>query len=73
SNFSNSNLKNASFKGSSYIQYPPILNEADLTGAIIIPGMVLSGAILGDVKELFSEKSNTINLGGCYIDLSDIQ
>ncbi|EKW34196.1 pentapeptide repeats family protein, partial [Escherichia coli 95.1288] len=46
SNFSNSNLKNASFKGSSYIQYPPILNEADLTGAIIIPGMVLSGAIL---------------------------
>ncbi len=47
SNFSNSNLKNASFKGSSYIQYPPILNEADLTGAIIIPGMVLSGAILG--------------------------
>ena len=72
-NFSGANLNNASFKGSSYIQNSPILKDADLTGTIIIPGMVLSGAILGDVKEFFGEKNNSIHLGGCYIDLSGIQ
>ncbi|WP_150003083.1 type III secretion system effector HECT-type E3 ubiquitin transferase [Escherichia albertii] len=66
-NFSGANLNSASFIGSSFEETPPDLNSAQLMGAIVVPGMELRDAILGQGDISSSAQSNCIRLAGCQI------
>ncbi|EOK1912715.1 type III secretion system effector HECT-type E3 ubiquitin transferase, partial [Escherichia coli] len=68
-NFSGANLNRASFIGSSFKETPPDLKDAQLAGAIIVPGMDLRGAILKQDNISLSVQNNSISLGCCQIHI----
>ncbi|HDL9596368.1 TPA: type III secretion system effector HECT-type E3 ubiquitin transferase [Escherichia coli] len=70
-NFSGANLNSASFIGSSFKEAPPDLKDAQLAGAIIVPGMELRGSILEQGNISLSVQSNCIGLAGCQIYISE--
>ncbi|WP_289306401.1 pentapeptide repeat-containing protein [Escherichia coli] len=68
-NFSGANLSSASFIGSSFKETPPDLKDAQLAGAIIVPGMELRGAILEQDNISLSVQNNCISLACCQIHI----
>ncbi|UUL43677.1 type III secretion system effector HECT-type E3 ubiquitin transferase [Escherichia albertii] len=68
-NFSGANLNSASFIGSSFKETPPDLKDAQLAGAIIVPGMELRGAILEQDNISLSVQNNCISLACCQIHI----
>ena len=68
-NFSGANLSSASFIGSSFKETPPDLKDAQLVGAIIVPGMELRGAILEQDNISLSVQNNCISLVCCQIHI----
>ncbi|EHW2979738.1 TPA: type III secretion system effector HECT-type E3 ubiquitin transferase [Escherichia coli] len=68
-NFSGANLNSASFIGSSFKETPPDLKDAQLAGAIIVPGMELRGAILEQDNISLSVQNNSISLACCHIHI----